>query len=658
MVNYKSNKRCEKKSGKISKKRTGIMANHIAKRRFRWIFKSGVLTLGAEHFLAMFPATILVPLLINNKFNASIIDIALALFTSGIGTIAFLILSKGKIPVYVGSSFAFIGLTMYLIASQTSQSVTPQMAYAYIGWAYAFSGAFLIILSLIYQIKGIAKFLSFILPASVVGPAISLIGLELADTAIADSGFSLTGVANSNFAIISISTLIVIVLMSITRHKFLKNAAIVVGMVFGYIIATLLHVAPDWSSLQFDIIKPPLFSSPFTQVPPNLVGLFISVIPATLIIFTENIGRITVVSRMTNGGSENQPIFNMNSVSVLKTSVFGHGTATLLAAVFGSVPNTIYAENIAVMGIHSTDIYEQQRLNDEKDSFIKSLCEPFSYIPFLIAAIIAILVSFFGVLQTVLLSIPKPVIGGIELFLFGIISAPGIQLLVEQKVNYKKISNQLLTASVLISGISGLTVNLGLVELKGMSLGFVVGVFLNLLIRFLKWTGRLNDFLSFDEIIGMCSKYISKEKLIYKIGIVKNKTKTAHSPIETDVLKLEIEEIINFSGISVDLLLTYLSGVNEQVVIGGRTYSVEYLKDIVSSSTYAAIGENNEIIILKTSNSQNILVNKNALTEEKALEFLTDYRETVDGLFPGYLRIPANGDTSMRIIKNILSALG
>jgi len=609
----------------------------------------------------MFPATILVPLLINNRFETNVVDIALVLLTSGLGTICFIVFTKGKIPAYIGSSFAFIGLTIFLISSQTSDIVTPQMAYTYVCWAYIFAGVLLLSLSFIYRFKDIGKILSFILPAPIVGPAISLIGLELADTAAADSGFQLgSGSVDQSSVLIAISTLVIIILMAITRRRFLKNAAIIVGMISGYIIAMLLNGAPLFDLSGATLFKPPSVSIPILSFPPNIISLFISVIPATLIVFTENIGRITIITRMTNGSSENQPIFNSTNVSSFRKSVFCHGLATLLASLLGSVPNTIYAENIAVMGIHSTDTHEQQRLYKEKDRFVKQLCEPFSYIPFLVAAIIAILVSFLGFLQTILLSVPKPVIGGIELFLFGIISAPGIQLLVEQRVNYKKISNQILTASVLISGISGLTLDLGYVELKGMSLGFVVGVVLNLIINFLRWIGRLNDHISFDELLENCMNFIVRKDVI-AIGNISDTLPNTmcasnNSLCSDSVLNEEVSENIDFYGVTTEHLLSALTGKEDQIIIKSKWISSDFIKDVVKNSTYAAIGENGqkEIVVHKTANSLYIYIKSSILDVDMTQEYLNDYRRIIDLDSDGFLRIPINGDIPMRAIKKLL----
>ena len=498
-------------------------------RKISHIFKSGVLSLGMEHFFAMFPATVLVPLMINNHFGRNVIvDVNLVLLTSGIGTLLFLILSQGEIPAYVGSSFAYIGVTIYLMTNFQNDGNAIETAYTYVGWAYVFAGIILIFLSLICKFKNISQILTFLLPAPIIGPAISLIGLELASTALIDSGFVASGSFQLSNAVISLTTLVIIVLFSVTRHKYLKNAAIIVGVVIGCVISMLITKEPIIHLKGIDIFHVPKIACPFLHLPRNSLNLFIAIIPSTLIIFMENMGRLTIIDRMINERTEEQPIFNKNVITSFKTSLFSHGIATTVAAMLGSVPNTLYTENIAVMEIHAMNRTYIKKDNEEK--FIINLYEPYSCAPYIVAAFIAIIVSLIGILHETLLNIPKPVIGGVELFLFGIISAPGIQLLVEQRVDYKKISNQILTASVLISGISGLQINLGIVELEGMSLGFTVGVILNLLFNFLRWMGRLNDNISFEEVFQKC---VSAAKGDYKVELIQ-RTASEEQPASTE----------------------------------------------------------------------------------------------------------------------------
>ena len=584
-------------------------------RRIKWLFgNSGVVALGFEHFLAMVPATILVPILVNNTVGENVVDMSLVLFTSGIGTICFTIFSRGKIPAYLGSSFAYIGLTIYLIESQVNDGIAPEMAYSYVGWAYIFSGVLLVCLSFLYKKANIDRLLAFILPASVVGPAISLIGLELADTAIVDSGFDVVnGMVDSNAALVSIITLFVIVLFSLIKSRIWKNGAIIVGMLVGYLVFLFTNGFPDMSFDVSEILKltVPKFNLPLLYFPENWFRLIIAVIPATFIIFTENIGRVTVINRMINNDNEETGIFNPESIKQLHNGLFAHGMSTVAVTLMGSVPNTIYAENIAVMGIHDSEAKQ------DPDKVIRDLTRPFSTYPYVVAAVIAILFSFIGVLQSFLLGIPKAVIGGMELFLFGIISAPGIQLLVDQRVNYKKISNQIITAAVLISGISGLSVNLGVVDLKGMSLGFVVGILLNLLVQLLKWIGNTSDSVSFDELLEEC------------LGAMLGKESIKEE--DTRLLELKIDErslcLVNAQ----DLFYAF-KGAVRHVRVDEVKESADWAIDVAKHASCARItdGEAHLFTVRKTANHLIVEVDATKIDADTKTIMLNDYPEAID----------------------------
>ncbi len=610
------------------------------------IFKSGVMLLGVEHFLAMFPSTILVPLMVNNRFETTIIDIALVLLSSGLGTILFMFVSKFQIPAYLGSSFAYIGLTMYLISGFENQNVNPSMAYVYVGWAYIFAGVFLFILSIICRYKYITRILTFLFPAPIIGPAISLIGLELASTAISDSGFNAEKF-NVREPIISTITLLVIVMFSVTKHKFLKNSAIIVGMIIGCIVASMLNIFSIESISMKDLLKFPNISFPLRTAPPNILGLFVAVIPATLVIFMENISRLTIIERMTHNYGENEPIFNNTVICSFKTSLLSHSLATITSALLGSVPNTIYAENIAVMSIHSNSINNNKILKD--DSFIEKLYNPFSCIPYFIAAVLAILVSHVGVLQTLLLSVPRPVIGGIELFLFGIISAPGIQLLVEQRINYKKISNQLLTASVLISGISGLSVNLGFVELKGMSLGFTLGVILNLIFQVIKQLGILNDNISFEEIFHLCVKNLSDNWKIESIKFSHPLTSVSDKLVENTALK----------NLNTSQIAMILDGNTKQDIKTkqGQALTSDYIKTIVTIACTITMRNSDKLVeLVKSANNQTIIIS--GLHEKTINQMINDYRDYCDySDVNKCMTITINGSIPDRRIISILKEI-
>jgi|GEM_PF-3188705 len=554
--------------------------------------------LGLEHFLAMFPATILVPITIHEHFgigayDAPIIDTSLVLFTSGVGTLIFLLIvphvlhyfanmhKKGDgqkstippippIPTYMGSSFAYIALTQYLIYELAKSGMTYYEAYSYVVWSYLFGGLILIGMSFIFALRRAKSIFEFIMPTAIIGPAISLIGLDLATSAMRNAGFISNGAEPTNVVesealiyngvesttnvliyfegargvFVAAITLAAIILATLVRRRLLKNLAIICGVIVGLVFALFLGTTTSgdtvlnamWQSLGgAEVAIMPNFYFPLRNFPsPSNIGvLFVAVIPATLVVFAENIGRVTVITKFVDQNKKSdvqdrkltdqhrdETIFSKNKIPKFRASALLHGVSISASALMGSIPNTLYAENIAVMSTQTSDKslenqYKKKELDSYKgelDTYVENIHSSYSRTPFFIAASIAIIASFSGHLQQLLLLIPSPVIGGVKLFLFGIISAPGIQLLVDQRVNYKKVSNQLLTASVLISGVSGLQVPLfGIVTLRGMSLGFFVGITMNFVIKAIDYWGKLNDIVELDELFHMCVKEITRQ---------------------------------------------------------------------------------------------------------------------------------------------------
>lgn len=630
----------------IQSKRTVFM------RRIKWIFlNSGIIPLAFEHFLAMMPATILVPLTVNSVIGTNVIDISLVFLTSGLGTILFCICSRrtsiiekdGKkykqvtyIPAYLGSSFAYIGLTIYLLEFQMSGGTSPDLAYVYVGWAYVCSGAFLILLSLFYKVKKIAYLFSKFLPASVIGPAISLIGLELADTAVIDSGINpKDGTIDKNALLVASITLIVIILLSLIKRKIWKNTSIIFGVIIGCFIYAIIHGVPDikWNSIE--LFSMPKFNFPLFTLPPNWMQLMISVIPATLIVFTENIGRVTVINRMKQDVHGDSQLFDTESIKIMESGLRAHGCATAFAAFLGSVPNTIYAENIAVMGIHQKNISKE-----EPDLFIKKLVNSMSVAPYILAALLAVICSFVGVFQDLVFNIPKPVVGGMELFLFGVISAPGIQLLVEQKVNYKKVSNQIITASVLITGISELTITFDWFELKGMSLGLVVGFTLNVVVMVLKYFGLLCDSLTTEEVLSAC---------------------VAALPKDNDSINVSVREShMNIESISIEKLKSVIDGFEGFCFVDGAEKNADFLRESISHAMEIKIFNDNKIIqINHTANRITMDIYKNALPRDLVKIYLNDYSDAIDTTAAdlNYITIDLSRNISLRKVQQLIKQI-
>lgn len=584
-------------------------------RIINWVLsKSGAIPLAIEHFLAMLPATILVPLLVNKECG-DIIDVSLVLLTSGIGTLFFLLFSAihfdrkkkrfyfgAPIPAYLGSSFAYIAITIYLINNQTVQGVEPGMAFVYVGWAYFFSSILLLILStLFYCFKNIDRYFSKYLPAAVIGPAISLIGLELSDNAISDAGFKAAeGGIDYSAILVSMTTLITIIAFSLIKRKFWKNAAIIIGMVAGFAVHVILNGFPDLQTTAVFQGSHPNWRFILLTPPPNWQWLFVSIIPSTLVVFTESIGRITVINRMKAEEGEAK-VFNRKSMKTIGQAVFSHGIASFTSSLIGSVPNTIYAENIAVMGIH-----KNRKNRKDPCKWINKITNPYSVFPYILASLLAIGFSFSDVLQKLIINIPKPVIGGMELFLFGVISAPGIQLLVDQRVDYKKTSNQIITAAVLLTGISELSIQISWFELKGMSLGLVVGFVLNVFVIILKSFGILCDALTTDEVLIGCLSSIPKSAKEVKLSIPNYQNKEGYP--------------------SPDELISFLEGY-------GNTAAAEYWQDSVSRASEVQIfnaDRETMVRIVKRENSLIFHIPKAKLRNELVDVYLNDYKDATD----------------------------
>jgi hypothetical protein len=307
----------------------------------------------------------------------------------------------------------------------------------------------------------------------------------------------------------------------------------------------------------------------------------------------------------------------------------------MAATLMGSVPNTIYAENIAIMGIQDAEA------KDDPDPMIKELTKPYSIYPYLAAAAFAILFSFVGILQRFILAIPKEIIGGMELFLFGIISAPGIQLLVEQRVNYKKVSNQIVTAAVLVAGVSGLSVNLAFVELKGMSLGFAVGILLNLLVQLLKWLGKISDTVEFDEMVEECL--------------------SAVLPDDKEALLLDGHTVIfkkgerTFCSMDASELLMAFRGCENNVLIGDRKESAEWAIETVKHATGVDFTAGERVIfsIRKTANSLTVELGESSIDPSVIKEYLNDYDDAID-IDHGILRIDVTKSIPLRKVCELV----
>ena len=471
----------------------------------------GNMTSGIEHFLAMFPASVLTAIIINNECGEVVLDISLVLFANACGTLIFSLITKGKFPAYLGSSFAYISLTIYLINNFKAIGISSVDVINYVGLAYVFSAVLLFLLSFSFHSKRLSRIIDSLLPNTVIGPAISLIGLELVKIGVQDA--KLLG-GSVNEKIVAVFTIFAIIFASLIRKKVLNNASIFTGVILGCVLYYVIVdnnfiniTAPIYFSLPtFNFIGPQEFK--FIISPAKAFGMIITVIPVTMVIISENFSRITIINNILKREVESQSS-EATGISFTKygkdysTSMRGQSASIMASALMGSVPNTLYAENIAVMNI-------QRQL--------KGIDHKYPTTPYYYAVSLSFLCAFIMPLQSLLFSIPKVVIGGVELLLFTIIAAPGIQMIVDSKADYKKISNQLITASVLVAGITGIQINAGIVVLQGMSLGIAIGVLMNMIVKILKRFAMLNEVSSKEEIEELCLREEYNNKKIERVN--------------------------------------------------------------------------------------------------------------------------------------------
>lgn len=404
------------------------------------------LPLSFQHLFAMFGASILVPILFK-------IDPATVLLMNGIGTLLYAFITKGKIPAYLGSSFAFLSPAFVVMAQYDYQTALG---------GFIISGLVFCSVAMIVKFVGI-KWIDVVFPPAAMGAIVAIIGLELAPVAAKMAGL----VQDSNnpalymdpkVLLVSVSTLAVVILGSVIFRGFLAIIPILVGVVFGYCLSLIVGIV-DFSS----VASAPWFSAPHFYQPKFDMGAIITILPATLVVIAEHIGHLVVTSNIVGKDLAKDPGLHL--------SLLGDGISTTLSGFLGSVPTTTYGENIGVMAI--TKVYS-----------VWVICG---------AAVISILVSFVGKFSAAIASIPQPVMGGISLLLFGVIAASGLRMLVEQKVDYSKPKNMILTSVVLIVGLSGAHITMGSVTLSGMGLATVLSIVVSLVFNMIEKAGLMNE---------------------------------------------------------------------------------------------------------------------------------------------------------------------
>ena len=395
--------------------------------------------LSIQHMFAMFGSTVLVPILVG-------LNPGIALFSSGVGTLLYILITKAKIPAYMGSSFTFIVPMMALMKTT---------GYPGIAQGTVSVGLVYLIAALIISRVG-SDWLDKILPPIVVGPIIMVIGLSLAGTAAKDATMRTVGhssVYDIKFFIIALVTLLLTIIFNMYLKGFASLVPILLGLIFGYIFALILGVV-DLSGVQHsNWFSMPMFDIPFVNYHFKFdLGAILSMMPLAFVTMTEHTGHIMVLNTLTHRNFFKDP--------GMHRTLSGDGMASILAGFIGGPPVTSYGENIGVLAV--TKVHSVYVLMG--------------------AAVSAILFSFVGKLSALIESIPNPVIGGISFLLFGTIAANGLRILVDNKVDFNKKRNLVIAAAILVIGIGNASLNIGTLSFSGLAVATVLGVILNLVL--------------------------------------------------------------------------------------------------------------------------------------------------------------------------------
>ncbi|PIC86473.1 uracil permease [Sporosarcina sp. P20a] len=423
-----------------------VLDVHEKPQPIRW------LALSLQHMFAMFGATILVPQLVG-------LSPAIALLTSGIATIVFIIVTKFQVPAYLGSSFAFI--VPIQMATQSGGIGSAMIGSMFVALVYA-------IISLLIYKTGY-NWIMKLLPPIVVGPVIMVIGLAIAPTAI-----NMASTINVNgadvYSGLHFSAALVTLASAVFCLMFFKGIIslmpVLIGIVVGYIYSAFIGIL-DFSK----VVEAKWFAVPEMLIPgvdyefvvtPTLL---IIMVPIAIVTISEHIGHQLVLGKVVNRNYIESP--------GLHRSLLGDGLGTLMSGLVGGPPKTTYGENIGVLAI--TRVY--------------------SVYVIMGAAVFAILFSFIGKIMALIATIPTAVLGGISILLFGIIASSGMRMLIDHKIDFDNQRNLVIASIILVIGIGGATINISeTFQIGGMALAAIVGVLLNLVLP-----GKTDDTLMDEE---------------------------------------------------------------------------------------------------------------------------------------------------------------
>ena len=393
------------------------------------------LGLSIQHLFAMFGSTVLVPILVG-------LNPGIALFSSGVGTLLYILITKGKIPAYMSSSFSFIVPMIALMKT---------VGYPGIAQGTIAVGLVYLITALIVGLIG-SQWIDKALPPIVVGPIIMVIGLSLAATAAKDATMNGSHY-DLKYFIVAMATALITIFFNMYLKGFWSQVAILLGIIVGYLIAVLCGLVDFTSIAKTPWFQVPNFQIPYLTYQPHFYwGAILSLAPIAFVTMTEHMGHIMVLDGLTHRNFFHDPGLNH--------TLAGDGTASIIAGLIGGPPITSYGENIGVMAI--TKIYSIWVIGG--------------------AACLAIIFGFVGKLSALIQSIPSPVIGGISFLLFGVIASSGLRILIDNQVDFNQKRNLMIGSLILVIGIGNAFLQLGKYQFSGLAVATVLGIILNLLL--------------------------------------------------------------------------------------------------------------------------------------------------------------------------------
>ena len=396
--------------------------------------------LSFQHVFAMFGATILVPLILG-------MPVSVALFASGIGTLIYQVATQFKVPVYLGSSFAYISAMALAIKEMGGDISAAQTGIFFVGLIYV------LIAGLVKAIG--TKWIDTLLPPVVIGPMIIVIGLGLANSAVTSAGFVADG--DWKNVVVAIVTFLIAAFVNTKGKGFAKIVPFLIAIIGGYIVALLLGLVDFTPVLEAAWFELPGFYLPFkTGVFKSYNFYFgpemVAILPIAVVTLAEHIGDHTVLSQICGRQFLKNP--------GLSRTLIGDGVATAVSALIGGPANTTYGENTGVIGM--TRIASVSVIRN--------------------AALIAIAFSFLGKFTALISTIPSAVLGGMSILLYGVIASNGLKVLIESRVDFGQVRNLIVASSMLVLGLGGAVLNIGAITLSGTALSAIVGIILNLVL--------------------------------------------------------------------------------------------------------------------------------------------------------------------------------